>query len=96
MNSVILLVRVLQGPTPARRLTLPAFVLGGIGLLLGLGLALAAKKLAVPKDPRVEKIGEILPGSQLRRMRIPRMRSLRRGWWRRCGSPGGAWRLAPV
>jgi electron transport complex protein RnfB len=41
----------------------PAVVLGGVGLLLGLGLALASKKLSVPKDPRVERIEEVLPAA---------------------------------
>jgi RnfABCDGE-type electron transport complex B subunit len=41
----------------------PVGVLAAIGLLLGLGLALAAKKLAVPKDPRVERIEKLLPGA---------------------------------
>jgi len=40
----------------------PVAVLSAIGLLLGLGLAVAAKKLAVPKDPRVEEIERVLPG----------------------------------
>jgi electron transport complex protein RnfB len=62
MNPAIL-IWALQGADTGSAVTVPALVLGGIGLLLGLGLALAAKKLAVPKDPRVEKIGEILPGA---------------------------------
>jgi len=41
----------------------PALVLGAMGLLLGLGLAFAARKLAVPKDPLVEKINDLLPGA---------------------------------
>lgn len=41
----------------------PAAVLGGVGLFLGLGLALAAKKLSVPKDPRVEEIESVLPAA---------------------------------
>ncbi len=41
----------------------PAIILGAMGLILGLGLAFAAKKLAVPKDPMVEKINSILPGA---------------------------------
>jgi electron transport complex protein RnfB len=41
----------------------PAVVLGAMGLILGLGLAFAAKKLSVPKDPIVEKINGILPGA---------------------------------
>jgi electron transport complex protein RnfB len=41
----------------------PAIVMGSIGLLLGLGLAFAAKKFAVPKDPRVEAIEAVLPGA---------------------------------
>jgi Na+-translocating ferredoxin:NAD+ oxidoreductase RNF subunit RnfB len=41
----------------------PVAVLAAIGLLLGLGLAFASKKLAVPKDPRVEQIEAMLPGA---------------------------------
>jgi len=37
--------------------------LGALGLLFGLILALASKKIAVEIDPRVEKILEILPGA---------------------------------
>ncbi len=41
----------------------PVLVLGIMGLLLGVGLAFAARKLAVPRDPLVEKINDILPGA---------------------------------
>ncbi len=41
----------------------PAIVLGVMGLIFGLGLALAAKKLAVERDPLVEKINSLLPGA---------------------------------
>jgi len=41
----------------------PAIVMGSIGLILGLGLAFAAKKFAVPRDPRVEAIESVLPGA---------------------------------
>jgi len=58
-----LLVLMLHGAGAGSAVVAPVLVLGGIGLLLGIGLALAAKKLAVPKDPRIEKIGEILPGA---------------------------------
>ncbi|MBD3399074.1 MAG: Fe-S cluster domain-containing protein [Candidatus Coatesbacteria bacterium] len=37
--------------------------LGGLGLLFGLGLAVAAKKFAVEVDPKVEEILELLPGA---------------------------------
>lgn len=60
-SQMILSVLLTSGTTSV--VTVPAFVLGGIGLILGLGLALAAKKLAVPKDPRIEKVVEILPGA---------------------------------
>ena len=43
---------------------IPAIVsLTGLALLFGLGLTVAARKLAVPVDPRVERISEILPGA---------------------------------
>jgi electron transport complex protein RnfB len=41
----------------------PVVVLGGLGLLLGLGLAIAAKLLAVKTDENVEKVRELLPGA---------------------------------
>lgn len=37
-------------------------VLGGIGLVLGLGLSIAHRKLAVYVDPREKEIADILPG----------------------------------
>ena len=41
----------------------PVAALGGLGLLLGLGLAVASKLLAVKTDPNIEKIRELLPGA---------------------------------
>lgn len=41
---------------------LPVAALGGLGLLLGLGLAVASKLLAVKVDPNIEVISELLPG----------------------------------
>ncbi len=41
----------------------PAIIMGSIGLILGLGLAFAARKFAVPKDPRMEAIQAVLPGA---------------------------------
>ncbi len=38
-------------------------VLGSLGLLFGLGLAVASKKFCVPTDPRLEKIVSCLPGA---------------------------------
>ena len=38
-------------------------ILGFLGLLFGIGLALASKKLAVEVDERVEKVFHLLPGS---------------------------------
>lgn len=37
-------------------------LMGGLGLVVGLGLALASKIFYVWVDPRVEAIGEALPG----------------------------------
>jgi electron transport complex protein RnfB len=39
-------------------------VLGCIGLLFGVGLALAAHKFAVQVNPKVEQVLEILAGAQ--------------------------------
>ena len=41
----------------------PIATIGGMGLLFGLGLGVAAKKFAVPVDERVEAIKECLPGA---------------------------------
>ncbi|NTV03903.1 4Fe-4S dicluster domain-containing protein [bacterium] len=41
----------------------PTVVLSGIGLLSGLGLALAARAFAVESDPRQDQITEALPGA---------------------------------
>ena len=40
---------------------LPFFILGGIGLILGLGLALAYKYLSVEEDPRIDEVEKLLP-----------------------------------
>lgn len=42
---------------------LAPLVLGGAGLLMGLGLAVASRRLAVPVDPRVEAVAGVLPGA---------------------------------
>lgn len=39
------------------------FVLGGLGLLFGIGLGIAAKRFCVAQDPRLEKLFACLPGS---------------------------------
>jgi electron transport complex protein RnfB len=41
----------------------PVIALGGLGLVLGLGLAIASKIFAVETDPNVEKVRELLPGA---------------------------------
>ncbi len=42
---------------------IPILILSGLGLLFGVGLALASKKLAVSVDARLEKIYGLLPGA---------------------------------
>jgi RnfABCDGE-type electron transport complex B subunit len=42
---------------------IPILTLGVLGLIFGVGLALASKKLAVAIDPRLEEIHGLLPGS---------------------------------
>lgn len=37
--------------------------MGGLGLLLGLGLAVASKKFAVTIDPKIEQVLDVLPGA---------------------------------
>lgn len=58
---VVVLSAALQSQVEA--MAQPALVLGAVALVLGLGLALAAKKLAVRKDPVAERIEELLPGA---------------------------------
>ncbi|MFH0826361.1 MAG: RnfABCDGE type electron transport complex subunit B [Candidatus Omnitrophota bacterium] len=42
---------------------IPVLTLGSLGLLFGIGLSLASKKLAVQVDPRLEKLHGLLPGA---------------------------------
>jgi Na+-translocating ferredoxin:NAD+ oxidoreductase RNF subunit RnfB len=42
---------------------IPILTLGFLGLIFGVGLALASKRFAVQVDPRLEKIHGLLPGS---------------------------------
>ena len=42
---------------------IPILSLAALGMLFGIGLAVASKKLAVLIDPRLEKINSLLPGS---------------------------------
>jgi RnfABCDGE-type electron transport complex B subunit len=42
---------------------IPILTLGTLGLLFGVGLAIASKKFAIETDPRLEKIHGLLPGS---------------------------------
>lgn len=42
---------------------LPILLVAGIGLVLGLGLAIASKVMAVPVDEKAEAITEVLPGA---------------------------------
>jgi len=42
---------------------IPILSIGGLGLIFGVGLALAAKRFAVKVDPRVERVLEVLPGA---------------------------------
>ena len=42
---------------------IPVLTLGALGLLFGVGLAVASKRLAVQTDSRLEKIHGLLPGS---------------------------------
>lgn len=41
----------------------PIICLGGLGLLFGLGLAIASKKLAIEEDPKVKEVRDALPGA---------------------------------
>lgn len=55
------------------QILLAIFIVAGIGLIAGLGLAIASIVMAVPKDEKAEAIQEILPGANWRRLRIFRL-----------------------
>ena len=38
-------------------------ILGGLGVTFGVGLAVASRVLHVEIDPRIEQVGEVLPGA---------------------------------
>jgi Na+-translocating ferredoxin:NAD+ oxidoreductase RNF subunit RnfB len=42
---------------------IPILILGALGLVFGVGLAIASKRLHVQVDPRLEKVCGLLPGS---------------------------------
>jgi Na+-translocating ferredoxin:NAD+ oxidoreductase RNF subunit RnfB len=42
---------------------LPVLILGGLGVIFGIGLSIASKKLTVAADPRLERIHGLLPGA---------------------------------
>ncbi len=44
-------------------LILPILIVAGIGLIAGLGLAIASIVMAVPKNEKAEKVLEVLPGA---------------------------------
>ena len=44
-------------------LLFPVLLVAGIGLVAGLGLAIASAVMAVPKDEKAEAIQEMLPGA---------------------------------
>ncbi|MBE7054869.1 MAG: RnfABCDGE type electron transport complex subunit B [Ruminococcaceae bacterium] len=46
-----------------KEILLPALAMGGVGLVLGILLAVASKIFAVEKDERAEEIAQILPGA---------------------------------
>lgn len=49
-------------------------LVAGLGGMFGAILAVAGRKLAVHTDPRIEEITNLLPGSQLRLLRLSRLR----------------------
>lgn len=44
-------------------IVIPILILGGLGLIFGVGLAMASKKFCVVTDPRLEEIYQKLPGA---------------------------------
>src|SRR5690554_8098414 len=51
-------------------------LLTGLGVLFGIGLAVASRKLAVETDPRVDEIEELLPGANCGACGYPGCRGL--------------------
>ena len=49
--------------SPASELLIPAAIVAGIGLIAGVGLAIASAVMAVPVDEKAAAIEEILPGA---------------------------------
>ncbi len=63
------------------QLWVPVVIVVVIGLIAGLGLAIASILLAVPKDEKAEAIEEMLPSrGQLRCLRVFRMFRLCKGF----------------
>ena len=62
------------------KILIPVLIVAGIGLLAGIILAVASVVMAVPKDEKAEAILEVLPGRELRRVRLF-------GLLRLCGGP---------
>ncbi len=42
---------------------IPVLILGALGLIFGIGLAIASKYFSVKQDPMLEKIHGLLPGA---------------------------------
>lgn len=49
--------------SPASELLIPAAIVAGIGLIAGVGLAIASAVMAVPVDEKAAAIEEVLPGA---------------------------------
>jgi len=45
------------------QILIPILILGSLGLIFGIGLAIASKRFSVQVDPRLERIHNLLPGS---------------------------------
>ena len=54
-------------------------ILGGVGLVFGVFIAIANKRLWVWEDPRIDIVAQMLPQRQLRRVRPARLPRVRRG-----------------
>ncbi|MDM7992290.1 MAG: RnfABCDGE type electron transport complex subunit B [Candidatus Fermentibacter sp.] len=63
LQSIVALLSLTSQTPSASDVAYPAVLLGATGLVLGIGLAIAARKLAVKKDPLVEKLEPLLPGA---------------------------------
>lgn len=63
INNIIPMLAAEAAGSSASALLIPAAIVAGIGLVAGVGLAIASAVMAVPVDEKAEAIAEALPGA---------------------------------